>query len=57
VAARQYEIGYERSHVPLTYRITFVLAGRREYQLSCRWLSDSPDPARTACRKLAFVLE
>lgn len=55
--ARQYEISYSRFSKPLTQRITFVFSGRREYQLSCRWPSDSPDPTRRACQRLAFTLE
>jgi hypothetical protein len=54
--ARQYEIHYTRGNTPLTQRISFVLAGRREYQLSCRWRTDSPGLARAACARFAFRL-
>jgi hypothetical protein len=54
--ARQYQIHYTSGKTPLTQRITFVLAGRREYQLSCRWRTDSPGLARAACDRFAFRL-
>ena len=48
--ARQYDLSYERNGAALRQRITFVLRGRREYQLLCRWAAASGEPA--ACRLL-----
>ena len=44
--ARQYDV----SHGDLVDRITFVLRGKRNYQLSCRWRSGDGEPA--ACAQL-----
>jgi len=44
--ARQYEIG----HGDLVDRITFVLRGKRNFQLTCRWRSRDGEPA--ACTQL-----
>jgi hypothetical protein len=45
--ARQYEI----AHGDLVDRITFLLRGKRSYQLTCRWRSQDGEPA--ACSELA----
>ncbi len=45
--ARKYEI----SHGDLVDRITFVLRGKRNFQLTCRWRSADGQPA--ACDQLA----
>jgi predicted Zn-dependent protease len=45
--ARQYEI----EHDGLVDRITFVLRGKREYQLTCRWKKADGRPA--ACDQLS----
>jgi len=47
--AREYEIGYERSGRQLVDRTAFVLDGRRELQLLCRFEAGGDD---TACRTL-----
>jgi hypothetical protein len=48
--ARQYEIGYTRDRSDLRQRVTFVLAGKREFQLLCRWDSAQAEPE--ACKLL-----
>ncbi len=50
--ARSYEIAFARGGRKLVERVTFVLRGRREYQLLCRWSADSPEGGRAACRTL-----
>jgi hypothetical protein len=45
--ARQYEI----AHGDLVDRITFVLRGRKNFQLTCRWRSADGEPS--ACAQLA----
>lgn len=45
--SRRYEIAYERDGKQLVERIGFVLSGRREYQLLCRYENE---PA--ACDRL-----
>jgi hypothetical protein len=45
--AREYEI----AHGDLVDRITFVLRGKREYELVCRWRKADGEPA--ACDQLA----
>lgn len=54
--ARQYEIAYTSRKTRLAQRLTFVLVGRREYQLSCRWPIEDSRSGRTACAALAFRL-
>ena len=48
--ARRYDIAFQRSGKDLVERITFVLDGRREYQLLCRYPGGKPD---RACAALA----
>ena len=48
--ARRYELSYERAGRKLRQRIVFVLRGRNEYQLLCRWRPNGEEPA--ACRLL-----
>jgi hypothetical protein len=45
--AREYRI----EHADLVDRITFLLRGRRNFQLTCRWLKADGEPA--ACAELA----
>ena len=47
--ARQYEISYRRDGKALVQRTAFVLAGRREHQLLCRFADGADDGA---CRTL-----
>lgn len=48
--AREYRLAYERKGSKLSQRIRFVLRGRREYELLCRWKADVDEPA--ACGQL-----
>ena len=48
-AARQYELAFTRDGDRLVERITFVLRGRREYQLLCRFQEGKDE---TACALL-----
>ena len=50
--ARVYEIGYRREGARLVDRVTFVLVGRREYQLTCRIDAAEPEPGEEACAEL-----
>jgi hypothetical protein len=50
VSARQYDVAYERDGAGLIDRITYVLRGRSEYYLLCRWPADAGEP--TACAVL-----
>jgi hypothetical protein len=45
--AREYEI----EHGGFVDRITFVLRGKRNFQLACRWRADDGEPA--ACGQLS----
>ena len=47
--ARRYEIGYRRDGKALVERTAFVLEGRREHQLLCRFEAGADD---VACRRL-----
>ena len=50
--ARVYDIAYTRNGERRVERVAFVLNGRREYQLLCRWDSDDPDDGEEACMLL-----
>ncbi len=43
--ARQYDIAFTRNGQKLVERITFVLRGRREYELLCRFKQGKTEPA------------
>ena len=45
--ARRYEIGFAKGGDSLVERITFVLRGRREYELLCRFKAGKDEPACT----------
>lgn len=50
--ARVYDIAYDHDGGRRLERIAFVLDGRREYQLLCRWDADDPEEGTEACRLL-----
>jgi hypothetical protein len=50
--ARVYDIVYTREGARRLERVAFVLNGRREYQLLCRWDSDDPEEGEEACMLL-----
>ena len=52
--ARRYEIGYERAGKRLVERAGFVLVGRREHELLCRFPAGGDDGA---CRTLFRTFE
>jgi hypothetical protein len=46
--ARRYDIGFARNGRQLVERITFLLDGRREFQLLCRYRAGADEPACAA---------
>jgi hypothetical protein len=48
IKGRQYELAYESGGHDFHQRITFVLRGKTEFQLLCRWTGDEP----SACGQL-----
>ena len=54
--ARQYELSYERDGTSLRQRITFVLRGRREYELLCRWPAADGEPDACGLLTTSFKL-
>lgn len=54
--ARQYELAYERDGTALRQRITFVLHGRREYELLCRWREADGEPGACGLLTSSFRL-
>ncbi len=48
--ARQYDLAYTRAGAGLVERITYVLRGKSEYYLLCRWRADEGEPS--ACSLL-----
>jgi hypothetical protein len=47
---RQYDVEYGRGR-RLAQRITFVLRGRREYMLTCRYAARQREPLKGACAR------
>jgi hypothetical protein len=54
--AKRYDIGYERRGTALVERTAFVLEGRRELQLVCRFERSGADDAARACDLLFSTL-
>lgn len=50
IRSRQYDLAYQKNGAGLVDRITFVLRGKREYYVLCRWAADEGEPP--ACRTL-----
>jgi plasmid stabilization system protein ParE len=50
--SRVYDIAYSRDGEGRVERVAFVLAGRREFQLLCRWNSGDPGEGEEACALL-----
>jgi hypothetical protein len=50
IRSRQYDLAYEKSGTGLVDRITYILRGKREYYVLCRWPADEGDPG--ACGQL-----
>jgi hypothetical protein len=50
--ARVYDIRYERAERQLVERVGFVLDGRREFQLLCRWSVEQAAVGMEACGQL-----
>ncbi len=46
-AARQYDLAFTKDGERLVEQITFVLRGRREYELLCRYKAGKDEPACT----------
>jgi hypothetical protein len=44
IRSRQYDLAYSRAGVGLIDRITYVLRGKAEYYLLCRWPADTGKP-------------
>jgi hypothetical protein len=44
IRSRQYDLAYEKGGSGLVDRITFVLRGKDEYYVLCRWLADQGEP-------------
>jgi len=53
---RQYEITFSWKGAEVRERITFVLRGRREYQLLCRWPADEAEPVACGLLLQSFRL-
>ena len=50
--ARVYEIAHRREGAEHVDRVTFVLVGTRQFQLTCRIAVADPEPGETACAEL-----
>ncbi len=54
--ARQYDLAYEKDGTGLVDRITFVLRGKSEYYVLCRWLADEGEPDACALLQSSFAV-
>ncbi|HZR91104.1 MAG TPA: hypothetical protein VFA44_01705 [Gaiellaceae bacterium] len=50
IRSRQYVLAYSRDGSDLRQRLTFVLRGKTEFQLLCRWAASGSEPE--ACARL-----
>jgi hypothetical protein len=50
--ARSYEVSFSRNGAELVERIVFVLEGKREFQLLCRWEKSNRRAGKDACTVL-----
>ncbi len=53
--SRQYDLAYEKGGVGLIDRITFVLRGKREYYVLCRWPADEGEPGACGLLQSSFL--
>jgi hypothetical protein len=54
IRSRQYDLAYEKSGSGLVDRITFVLRGKVEYEVICRWPADEGEPAACGLLQSSF---
>jgi hypothetical protein len=52
--ARQYDLAYTRAGTGLVDRITYVLRGKSEYYLLCRWPADEGEPSSCSLLTSSF---
>jgi hypothetical protein len=50
--ARQYDVAYRRGGEDLRQRVTYVLAGRREHVVTCRWAPNRAQVVQSACGRM-----
>jgi len=55
IRARQYDVAYEKDGQGLVDRITFVLKGKDEYYVLCRWLADQGEPGACGLMLRSFA--
>jgi hypothetical protein len=53
---RQYELAFAHKSVAVKELITFVLRGRREYEILCRWAAGDVQPAACGALLAGFRL-
>ena len=54
--SRQYDLAYEKNGSGLVDRITFVLRGKSEYYVLCRWPADEGEPAACGLLQKTFAV-
>lgn len=54
IRSRQYDLAYQRAGTGLVDRITYVLRGKVEYYLLCRWPADEGEPSACALLTSSF---
>jgi hypothetical protein len=54
IRSRQYDVAYSRDGTGLIDRITYVLRGRSEYYLLCRWAADEGESRACALLTVSF---
>jgi len=56
IRSRQYDVAYEKEGTGVIDRITFVLRGKREFYVLCRWPADEGEPAACGLLQSSFSL-
>lgn len=54
IRSRQYDLAYQKNGAGLIDRITFVLRGKREYYVLCRWPADEGEPSACGTLQATF---
>ena len=55
IRSRQYDLAYEKDGEGLVDRITFVLRGKDEYYVLCRWPADEGEPEACGLLQATFA--
>ena len=56
IRSRQYDLAYEKEGTGVIDRITFVLRGKKEFYVLCRWPADEGEPQACGLLQRTFAV-